>query len=171
MTAAAVPQRVRWAVDLLDPGPDERILEAGSGPGAAAMLVCERLTGRGSMLAIDRSATATQRISQRCASHVEAGRLQVRTGELNTLDVPDGSLDAAFTINVNLFWTRSPAPELRLLHAALRDGGRLHVCYGSDGPQAPRRITDAITAAMAEHEFTDVAVRSGEGGLAITGRR
>ena len=51
----AVPERITWAVEVLDPAPGDHVLEAGCGPGVAAGLVCERLTGGGHLLALDRS--------------------------------------------------------------------------------------------------------------------
>jgi SAM-dependent methyltransferase len=167
---AAVPGRVRFAVEVLDPGPADRVLEIGCGPGVAAALVCERLRD-GRLLAVDRSAVATGRTARRNAEHVAAGRLEVRTAALHELDLPPGSLDAAFAVDVNLFWTGTPARELALLAAALRPGGALHVCYGSGGPQPPERITTAVTGALAGHGFADVAVRTGDGGLAISATR
>ena len=163
-----IPARVRWAVSVLDPAPGDRVLEFGSGPGVAAALVCERLT-TGRLLALDRSAVATRRTAQRCAEHVAAGRLEVRTGALDALDVPDGSFDAAFGIDVNLFWTRSPAPETALLHRALRPGGALHVCYG-EVPGGADKATGPVSAALAAAGFEDVTVRRGPGGVAVSAR-
>jgi protein-L-isoaspartate O-methyltransferase len=54
-----VPERITWAVEQLDLAPTHRVLEFGCGPGVAAALVAERVT-EGSLLAIDRSATATR---------------------------------------------------------------------------------------------------------------
>ncbi|TCM44279.1 class I SAM-dependent methyltransferase [Kribbella sp. VKM Ac-2568] len=64
---ATVPDRIRWAVEEVDPQPGEQILEIGCGPGAAAQLVCERLT-TGHLLATDRSAVAVNRTAGRSAS-------------------------------------------------------------------------------------------------------
>ena len=86
------PPRVRWAVDVLDLRAGDRVLEVGGGTGASARLVCEVLT-TGHLLALDRSAAATARISRSCADLVEAGRLTVVTGDVAGLDVPSGSLD------------------------------------------------------------------------------
>jgi ubiquinone/menaquinone biosynthesis C-methylase UbiE len=164
-----VPERVRFAVELLDPWPGERVLEIGCGPGVAAELVCARL-GTGSLLAVDRSEVATGRAARRCAAHLAAGRLELRTCGLDRLDVPAASLDAAFAVDVNLFWTGPATRELGLLHAALRPGGRLLACYGGGGPQEPDRITDAVAAALRQAGFTGVAVRRGTG-LAVTATR
>jgi SAM-dependent methyltransferase len=165
---------VRWAVDLLDPGPGQRILEIGPGPGVAAALVCERLVapagGDGHLLAVDRSAVAVRRTAERNAEHVAAGRLEVREAVLRELDLPIGELDAAFSIDVNLFWTGSSVTELGMLAAALRPGGALHVCYGAGGPQPAGRITGPIAAALRDNGFVDVVVRDEDGGLAVSAR-
>jgi len=70
----AVPERVRWAVVQLSPGPDEQLLEIGCGPGVAVVLICERLAG-GRIVAIDRSATAISRATQRNAEHIAVSDL------------------------------------------------------------------------------------------------
>ncbi|MGH3927254.1 MAG: methyltransferase domain-containing protein [Pseudonocardiaceae bacterium] len=53
----------------------------------------------------------------------------MRTAALDALEEPAHSFDSAFSINVNLFWTRSPTRELENLHRMLRPGGTLHVCF------------------------------------------
>lgn len=138
MTRRVVPDRVRWAVSVVAAGPATRVLEVGCGPGAAAELVCPALTGGGRMLAVDRSAAAVRRTSERNAAHVDAGVLEVRESSLAGLVLPAGSADVAFTVNVNLFWTRDPGPELAVLRAALTPGGTLHVLYEGVPPAAVR---------------------------------
>jgi SAM-dependent methyltransferase len=165
---SAVPDRVRWAVDVVDPGPAEDILEIGCGPGIAAALVCARLT-TGRMLAVDRSPVAVARTLARNADHVESGRLAVRQSELDTLDVSSVA-DKAFTVNVNVFWTRDAGRELTALHHALRKHGRLYVLYGG-GPTGADRVTPVIGAALAAHGFTDVTVLRASHGLGVTARR
>ncbi|MGW0227185.1 class I SAM-dependent methyltransferase [Actinopolymorpha singaporensis] len=166
---ASIPERVRWAVDVLDPGPAAHVLEIGCGAGAAAELVCARLRS-GRLVALDRSAVAVRRTLDRNAGHVSAGRLEVRHGELDTLDLPDHSLDVAFSVDVNLFWTRCPTAELHLLTAALRPGGALWVLYGAGGPRTGARLTDPIVAALGEHGFTEVTVLDEPRGLGVRAR-
>lgn len=143
--SAAVPDRVRAAVELVDPQPGERILEIGGGPGVSAMLVCARI-GDGQLLAVDRSAVAVQRTEARNAEHLAAGRLVVRQASLDELDLPDQSLDKAFCLNVNLFWTRDPAREVAILRAAVK--GTLLVLYGTDDPSGTDRVTAPVSAAL-----------------------
>lgn len=59
--AGAVPEQVRWAVEVLDSGPEERPLEIGCGPGVALSLICERLVG-GQIVAIDRYKEIVRRL-------------------------------------------------------------------------------------------------------------
>ena len=165
----AVPARITWAVRLIDPRPHDRLLEAGCGPGVAAALICARLT-TGSLLAVDRSAVAVRRTAERNAAHITAGRLTVRTASLDALTV-EPTFDTAFTIDVNVFWTRPHGPELGILAAALRPGGRLLVLYGAGGPTTGERVTGPITAAMAAAGLTDVRVVRGDDGLGVTAHR
>lgn len=129
MPASAIPDRAAWAVDQLHLGPEDRVLEIGGGPGAAAELVCRRLP-HGFLLGIDRSPVAIERSRKRNQLCIDAGRLELRRGAVSDLAVPDASFDVVFSLNVNLFWTGPAQRELDLLHRALRPGGRLHIQYG-----------------------------------------
>ncbi|WP_129666015.1 class I SAM-dependent methyltransferase [Phytoactinopolyspora endophytica] len=143
------PERHRWTVDQLDLTGTERVLEFGGGPGVATGLVCDRLT-TGSVLAIDRSAVAVRRTSERNSAHIACGRLTVRQCSIADLDVPAGSIDVAFGINVNVFWTTSAVAELAALSHALVPGGRLLIAYGS-GPKDPGN-RDAISMVLSTVE-------------------
>ncbi|WP_331271920.1 SAM-dependent methyltransferase [Motilibacter aurantiacus] len=146
--AAEPPARLRWAVEVLDPQPADRVLEAGCGPGVAAGLVCARLA-TGHLLAIDRSATAVARAAQRNREHVEAGRLTVRQCALADLEPERGSVDRAFAVNVNVFWTSGAEREVAVLAAALRPGGTLCLLYDAAAPSGAARALDATQAALA----------------------
>ncbi|MEZ5097538.1 MAG: methyltransferase domain-containing protein [Nocardioides sp.] len=106
MSRQTVPPRIVWAVEVMDVRPDDHIMEIGCGPGAGAELICERLTGKGKLFAIDRSESGVDRTRRRNASHVESGRLTVRQIDLATLRVPVKRLTKVFAFNVNLFWVR-----------------------------------------------------------------
>ncbi len=164
-----VPARLTWAVRLIDPRPDARLLEIGCGPGVAAGLLCERLT-TGSLLAVDRSAVAVRRATARNDHHVAAGRLRVLHAALETLDLRP-EFDVAFTVDVNVFWTRPDGPDLAVLAGALRPGGRVLVLYGAGGPTAADRVTTPIAAAMTATGLTGVRVVTGDDGFGVLGQR
>ena|SRR5215211_512729 len=74
--------------------PDDQLLEIGGGPGVAASLVCERLDC-GSLLLIDRSATATERTRRRNPEHVASGRLVLETVDVGRPRRPTSWLASA----------------------------------------------------------------------------
>ncbi|GAB2608866.1 hypothetical protein GCM10009696_13050 [Kocuria himachalensis] len=158
MGARTVAERHRWAVEQLGLRPASRVLEFGCGGGAAAQLVLGRLSG-GSVLAIDRSATAVARAADRNRTAVDAGVLTVRRVALADLDAPAGSFDVAFGVDVNVFWTTSAEPELSVLRQVLVPGGTLLVAYGP-GPRPDRRaaLLERVRRAVAAHGFADAAV-------------
>jgi SAM-dependent methyltransferase len=163
--AAAVPERLRWAVDLLRVAPDDRLLEIGCGNGIAVSLVCDRLVD-GRIVAIDRSAAAIRQAERRNRDHISAGRAVVRLGALEEFGVLEQSdldgerFDKIFAVNVNLFWTRSPAAELTLLKRLLRPAGGLYLCY--EPPEATRvaELVKRLPVTLAKHGFAATAVTS-----------
>jgi SAM-dependent methyltransferase len=178
---SVVPAHVRWAVETLDPGPDDLLLEIGSGPGVAVARICERLVG-GRIVALDRSATAIDRAERRNAAHVAAGRAVLRTVALEDLqpsDVLAGGerFDKIFALNVNLFWVRSPAKELELIERLLAPGGALYLFYGYGGRPQPgtadqdaSRVLGVLTDHLTERGFA-VEVRRGQGMVGVVATR
>jgi SAM-dependent methyltransferase len=169
----AVPERIRWAVEVLDPGPDGWLLEIGCGPGAAVAAVCERLEG-GRLVAIDRSATAIARAARRNRAHLAAGRAVLRTVALEDLrpaDVLAGRdrFDKVFAMNVNLFWTRSPARELALIRELLDPAGALYLFYGYGGGGPAPRVPDALDRHLADGGFA-VERRAGAATVCVLAR-
>ncbi|HYO40633.1 MAG TPA: class I SAM-dependent methyltransferase [Nocardioidaceae bacterium] len=156
-------------MDHLDPPADARLLEVGCGPGAAAELLGARLV-RGRLLAVDRSPTAVRRTAARNAVHVEAGRLEVVESSLADLERPAGSVDAAFAVDVNVFWLGPAVRELEVLLELVRAGGWLHLVYGA-GPAGADRVVDGVTRSLRLAGVLDVAVSSGGSALAVCGRR
>lgn len=151
--ASGVPERLRWAVELLDLSPDDEVLEIGCGPGVAVALVCERLVG-GRITALDRSATAIKRTAQRNADQVTEGRAVLLHSDLAGAELAGRHVDKAFAVNVNLFWTGPADAELSLLHDLLRPGGALHLVYDTPGEEPARRIATQVSAALERHGFS-----------------
>jgi ubiquinone/menaquinone biosynthesis C-methylase UbiE len=155
MADRAVPERLRWAVERLAVGPADRLLEIGCGLGVSVSLVCERLrTGR--IVAIDRSAKMTAVAARRNADQVAAGKAEFRTLSLAGADFGDERFDKVFAVNVNLFWTRSPATELALIGRLLRPGGALYLCYEPPSAARADQLVDTLTAQLVEHGYETV---------------
>jgi cyclopropane fatty-acyl-phospholipid synthase-like methyltransferase len=147
--ADVIPERIRWAVETLAVEPGDRLLEIGGGPGIAASLICERFD-RGSLLLIDRSATAIARTRRRNAEHVASGRLALETLDVADFDPGKTRFDKIFAVNVNLFWTTPATEELARIRRALDHDGRLFLFYETPSPvrarQSVGRAIDALQA-------------------------
>ncbi|HEU5241133.1 MAG TPA: methyltransferase domain-containing protein [Ornithinibacter sp.] len=182
----AAPVRVRWAVDVLDLRPDDRVLEVGGGTAASARLVLDRIPS-GRLVALDRSVTASRRIAAALPREVDGGRLVVVTRALAEVfaglgvdvdvdaDAGDATLspasvDVAFAVDVNVFWTSDAAPELAVLRRLLVPGGRLVVCFGADGPRAEAvrpRVLEPVARHVSAAGFVDVEVRAETDGVGV----
>lgn len=154
-----VPERLRWAVEQLDLSPGDHVLEIGCGPGVAADLVCRRLDG-GRLVAIDRSPVAIARATKRNAAHLAAGTADFRVTPLEELSTGE-RFDTVFAVNVNLFWTRSPAHELALIRGLLRPGGSLHLFFEPPDPARLRELAATLSAQLGAHGFRAAATVDG----------
>lgn len=153
MTGARVPERLSWAVRQLAVGPDDRVLEIGCGHGAAAALVRDRLTGRGRITAIDRSATMIEVAARRNAACIADGRAEFRTMALEDAQFPDQSFETVFAVNVNLFWTRTPTAELALIRRILAPGGALYLCYEPPTAGRAEKLVGTLEPVLTAHGY------------------
>ncbi|WP_306364601.1 trans-aconitate 2-methyltransferase [Nocardia sp. CC227C] len=132
--------RFEWIVGIMGIRAEDRILEVGAGSSpSVAYLAAPLTTGR--VVAIDRSATAIARSAKKHAALVESGRvrlLQVALEDLRPEDVRENGtgFDKILAVNVNLFWTRDPTPELATIRELLDPGGALYLMYGYGDPGA-----------------------------------
>ena len=148
-----LPERLVRAVELLDVGSEERILEIGCGPGVAAALVCARLR-RGRLTAIDRSSAAIERARKRNAAALAAGKLDLRRVNLADFEPVTGErFDAVLAVNVNLFWTGPADTELTVLARTLRPGGRVVLVYETPRGTLRERALTAIETGLQAHGF------------------
>lgn len=130
---AFVPAMGAAVLDLLDPQPDERVLDLGCGSGELTAEIAARgarVTG------VDSSAEMVARARERFPD------LDVRLADGERLQV-DGPFDAVFS-NAALHWMTRPDDVLAGVRAALRAGGRFVAEMG-----AARNVT-ALVAALRE---------------------
>ena len=125
------------------------LLEIGCGNGTAVSAVAERLD-TGTILAIDRSAAAVARATQRNAVDIARGVARIVHVDLADLTVPAGHFHTIFAVNVNLFQT-DEMETVEFLRRALRRRGRLVLGYG-------RRNADHLCA---QAERTCARLRTG----------
>ena len=171
MAVQAIPARIRWAVDFMDVQPSDHVLEIGCGPGAGAEAICAKLD-TGKLFAIDRSESGVDRTKRRNQKHVDAGRLTVRQIDLATLRVPVKRLNKVFAFNVNLFWVRSCADEVALLHERVLPGGAVFLFYEVRFPEQVPEIISKASASLADGGFrVSVVEQKQPAVVGIIGRR
>ncbi len=171
MATAANPQRVTWVVTMLDPAPDEEILEIGSGAGTAIEHICRRLTN-GRITGIDRSANAVRRATRRNAEAIAAGKARLRCVSLADLDLPGQTFTTIFAVNVSLFWAGDCTAELAVVGRLLAAGSALHLFHHSSEPDRVRQIARATTTTLHRHGLRTRVAWSAAGTLSlVTARR
>jgi SAM-dependent methyltransferase len=116
-------ERNRWAVDLLDICPTDRVIELGCGPGVAIAALAGRATN-GLVVGVDHSEVMVRQARQRNASAIQAGRVRLIHAPVEELMVPNGPFDAALAVNTVGFWPE-PAARLCDIRERLCPGGRI----------------------------------------------
>ena len=97
------------------------MIDIGFGGGRAVDVLLERTAH---VTAIDPAADMVAALSERHASAVDAGRLDVHEGGVEQLPLADAAVDAARTVNTVYFWPELPGP-LAEINRALAPGGTL----------------------------------------------
>jgi SAM-dependent methyltransferase len=164
------PDRVRWAVQVLDPRPGELVLDVGGGPGLSTALLLAGVAPSGRVVAVDRSEVACERTRSRNRDAVAAGTLEVVCCPLAAARLGAGTFDAALAVDVNVFWTSDASAELAVLRAALRAGGRLLLAWGAGGPTGPERVLPTVVDGVRRAGLVDVQRLAGDGGAAVLAR-
>jgi SAM-dependent methyltransferase len=115
--------RNRWAAQLLDVQPTDRVLELGCGPGVAVAALATRAV-RGLVVGVDHSPVMIRQARRRNRAAVRAGRVRLIDAPVESLSTSDGPFDAALAVNTVGMWP-DPAVRLRELGRLLRPGGRI----------------------------------------------
>jgi 16S rRNA (cytosine967-C5)-methyltransferase len=163
-----------FPVDLLDPQPGERILDACSGRGNKTLQIVARLNGRGSLEAVDLDERKVARLTERIALHEAAFvRVAARDAALPGLPDCDAVLVDAPCSGIGIVgrqpearWRKSPADGARLAPAQLAilaaaatrvaPGGRLVYAVCSTDQ---REGDDVVAAFLQERpDFTRAAL-------------
>ena len=119
--------RNRWVVGLLDPRPDDRILEIGFGPGLAIAQMA-RLVTNGKIVGIDHSEVMVRAASRRNARAVASGRVLLRLGSADDLPSFDEKFDKVLSVNSYAFW-KSPADTLSALRSRMKPGALIAIAH------------------------------------------
>jgi SAM-dependent methyltransferase len=164
MPAKGIPDRIVWAVETLSLDSSDQVLEIGCGHGLAVSLVCERL-GRGTLTAIDRSATMIAAAKKRNAAQVAAGKVRFETVALADADFGRRRFSKILAINVNLFWIE-PSRELPVIRKLLRPDGALYLFYQPPSPAQLKQLPAKLSRNLEKGGFVIDEVITGRGSSA-----
>ncbi len=117
----------RWAIELLDPQPDERVLEIGPAHGALIERMDASVPGL-AFGAVDPSADMVRLTLKRNRKLVDADRLDVREGRVSSIPFDDATFDRVVTTHTIYFWP-DVEQDLQEVLRVLRPGGRLVIGF------------------------------------------
>ena len=138
-------QRNRWAVELLDIQPTDRVIELGCGPGVAIAALARR-AARGLVVGVDHSEVMIRQARRRNAAAICAGRVRLIHAPVERLPVTDEPFDAALAVNTATMWPE-PTARLREIGRMLGPGGRIALV---SQPRCPGATAATSAAAAAE---------------------
>lgn len=163
--------RFEWIARMLDIRASDRILEIGAGSSPSAAYLAAGLR-TGTLVVVDRSATAIARSAKKHAALLDSGRLHLvhadvpSPGATALLRAAGGPFDRILACNVNLFWTRDADGGLAMVRELLAPGGILYLVYGyggpDDPPESPKPAPDKLFGHLSAAGFDQRVVHAGD---------
>lgn len=151
----------RFAVELLDVQPRDRVLEIGFGPGVCIAMLAER-ANYGLVAGVDPSPTMIAQAGSRNRTFLHSGRVELKVGSVSAIPYPDASFDKVCSINNIYFWP-SRGDDLREIRRVMKEGGTLALAFRIEpNPASPSRLPsfDPVEAKrlLADAGFRDARV-------------
>lgn len=117
-----IADRHKWALEVLQIRPSDRLLEIGCGTGALAALICGHLTD-GRLTAIDRSEKMIRTAAKLNAPFLSEGKARFVRGTVHEADLGEERYHKILAVNVNGFWMEGGSGELSVIKQWLSPGG------------------------------------------------
>ena len=142
--------------------PGDRLLEVGFGSG---YLLEKVLSHRrcGFAAGVDVSPEMVDRVGVRLRAYVEAGKTQIRHGDIESIPFAAGEFTKLCSVNTLYFW-RDPPRALSECRRVLAPGGRLALCFNakSEMLKRPGHVHGFALYELAEVEAMLAAAGFGE---------
>lgn len=146
-----IPERIQWAVDVLDVRPSDIILEIGCGTGLAITPICERLLD-GHLTAIDRSAEQIDKSLSPNADVIASGKATILHEDVLEAKQPAAKFDKIFLFNINAFWM-DPKAELAEISRLLKPDGRFYLFHQPPPGHDLREFAEAFRNNLEKNSF------------------
>ena len=134
-----------WVADLLEIGPNGRVLEVGFGPGVIIQHL-SRLASAGYVAGVDPSREMVEQARARNATAIQSGRVDLRQGSVEDLSFDDDSFDNVLAINSMQVWPDAVA-SLREVRRVLKSGGRVALGFTPYSGQSNKGVAETLLAA------------------------
>ncbi len=132
-----------WTVSLLNIQPHHRVLEIGFGPGVSTQMASAKAS-KGFVAGIDHSMTMVQAASQRNATAIRSGQMELKQGEVSSLPYPDQSFAIAFSLHSIYFWQK-PVECLMEIKRVLKPDGLLGITIQPKDKWVPKVDPNIMT--------------------------
>lgn len=148
--------RSRWAIDLLELQPADRLLEVGCGPGVALEIAA---TQAATVVGVDRSEVMITQARRRNRAAVHDGRVSLCVAPIESLPALGAPFDKVLAVNTVGFWTDAIA-GLGTVRERLRAGGTIAVVSQPRCPGATlvhsREAADELAKLLGEAGYVDL---------------
>jgi ubiquinone/menaquinone biosynthesis C-methylase UbiE len=133
----------QFAVESLDPQPEDQILEIGFGHGRTIRKIAERAE-IGFVAGVDISDVMVRQATKHNRELIQAGRVEVCQGSVSNIPFEFARFNKVLAVNNYQFW---PDPELNLdeIRRVLRERGLLVLCLRMKDPAKPFQLAPGFT--------------------------
>jgi ubiquinone/menaquinone biosynthesis C-methylase UbiE len=131
-------------IELLDIGPNDKVLEVGFGPGVAIKLLPQRASV-GSIAGVDHSQEIVKQAAVRNAGALRSRRVDLRYASVERLPFADGTFDKALAINSMQAWPDARA-GLREIRRMLKSSGTVALGFTVHPGQAKEAVAESLAA-------------------------
>jgi ubiquinone/menaquinone biosynthesis C-methylase UbiE len=171
LMARSNAEQERWVVEQAELRDGEQVLVVGHGPGLGLADAAAAVAPSGHVIGLDPSATMRDMATERCASLIRAGRVEVRDGSAEETACTDSSQDVAISVNNVMLWDR-PVGFAELFRV-LRPAGRLVISVHRHvlDVDPDRLVDDAKVAGFADVKLSLRARRFNSPAVELLARR
>jgi len=134
-----------WVVELLEVGPNDRVLEVGFGPGVVIQHLAQAARA-GHVAGIDASQEMVEQARARNAPAIRDGQVELRYGSVQSLPFDAESFDKALAINSLQLWPDANA-GLREMGRVIKCGGRIALGFTPYSGQPKEGLAERLIAA------------------------
>jgi SAM-dependent methyltransferase len=147
------------ALKLLDPRPEDVVLEIGFGHGRVIAELASRCP-QGRVWGLDSSPTMVQMATRLNQAAVDRGLVQLDVGDSRALPYASATFDCVLTVHTIYFWSQ-PLDHLRQILRVLKPGGKLVVGFKPDSERFRSAFPVSIYTFRSQKQIRELLFAAG----------